>query len=1162
MKRILFIFFLFVFWFSPLNGQEAVKKIKSILFNKDTLLVDSNTVLSGTVRVFSKNKELKFKLLPDSKSILIQRNKDVNPGDSLVLLYSVLPIDLSKKYFHKDISTFEKNKSISINPFSGFGQNQNFTNELFSSDKLNKNGSISRGILFGNNQDVVLNSNMNLQVSGKLTKDIEILLAATDNSIPIQAEGNTQQLQEFDKVYVQLNNKNSKLIVGDFQYGRPSSYFMNFYKRTQGIYVSNFSPLKINGKDSIGFYTQASAAVSRGKFCRFSVQGVENNQGPYRLRGSENEQFIIVLSGTEKIYIDGKLLERGQENDYIIDYNSAEITFTAKQIITKDKRIVAEFQYAERNYSRSLLFLSENFRSEKWKGALHFYSEQDNKNRPFQQDLSEAEKKVLFQIGDTLEKAVTEGATIAEFNTVEVFYQKKDTITASGTYRIFEYSTAPDTAYRVRFSYVGENKGNYVQIQSVANGKVFEWREPVNGLNQGNYEAVIPLVTPKQKQMLVASASRKIGERGIFDIETSITKNDVNTFSPLNSNDDNGGGLKLNFLNKEIISQKENSEMDNPITFIYGVNYEFLHKQFSQIERFRAVEFNRDWNRTSDSIKNNQHITSVTTGFEKKGKFKSLYTGQNFLEQNLYRGFKHNFANSIHSKNTVLIYNGSFLSSETKTGNSGFFRHKSFVSRRMGKITITYIDEFEKNKFLFSKNDSLLFNSYQFWEWETNITNSDTSGNRFKLFYRERTDKKPKNSKLIDASYAQNIGGSMQLITNPNHILTTTITYRKLVVRDTTIFSSKPDNTLLSRIEYSPRIWKGFLQANIFYETGYGLEPRREYSFIQVAAGQGQYTWNDYNGDGIKQLNEFEIAQFSDQATFVKVFTPTNVYVKASHDQLSGSLFIRPAALKKNSSGRTLKFIGRFASQTVYRIDKKKTVSQGKISYNPFENQLQDSSLLFSNFTFRQALFFNQSSSIGGFDYTYQKNESKQLLTNGFESRAIENHELRTRVNFNRSIALFTESKMGIKKLNAELFTNRNYALYVFETEPKIVYQPNTSTRISSGYKYSTKQNAVSAEKEKAILKNMNVELRLSKLSKGNFTARIDYIEISFPYAENTPVAFEMLNSLRPGQNITWTLNFQQNLNSNLQISVNYDGRKTPGNKIIHIGGAEVRAFF
>ena len=47
-------------------------------------------------------------------------------------------------------------------------------------DGLSKNGNISRGISFGNTQDVVVSSNLNLQVSGKLTPEIDLVLAATD----------------------------------------------------------------------------------------------------------------------------------------------------------------------------------------------------------------------------------------------------------------------------------------------------------------------------------------------------------------------------------------------------------------------------------------------------------------------------------------------------------------------------------------------------------------------------------------------------------------------------------------------------------------------------------------------------------------------------------------------------------------------------------------------------------------------------------------------------------------------------------------------------------------------------------------------------------------------------------------------------------------------
>ena len=53
-----------------------------------------------------------------------------------------------------------------------------------------------------------------------------------------------------------------------------------------------------------------------------------------------------------------------------------------------------------------------------------------------------------------------------------------------------------------------------------------------------------------------------------------------------------------------------------------------------------------------------------------------------------------------------------------------------------------------------------------------------------------------------------------------------------------------------------------------------------------------------------------------------------------------------------------------------------------------------------------------------------------------------------------------------------------------------------------------------------------------------------------------------MLESLRPGTNFTWNLGYQRNLSENLQISIQYNGRKSEDNDAIHAGGVEVRAFF
>jgi len=1147
-------------------GQEAKLRSKKFVPKSDTLVLDTLSLVPGSISLFANGNKLDssyFKIIFSGKILVLNRkllSSNNIQSDTLICFYKVFPIDFHKEVFHKDIKQLQKDLSIPHNPYTIKYNANNAPQNFFASDALTKNGSISRGISFGNNQDVVVNSNLNLQIAGKLTKDIDITLAATDNNIPIQPDGNSQQLQEFDKVFVQLNDKKSKLIVGDYQMQRPNSYFMNFYKRAQGLYFSNNTEV-INGGI---LKTTFSGALSRGRFSRMVFRGTENNQGPYKLTGADNELFIIVLSGTERVYIDGRLLTRGQENEYVIDYNNAQITFTAKQIITKDKRITVEFQYSEKNYTRSLYFINEEYQTKKLRLAFNYYDEQDNKNKSLQQTLSDTNKILLYNIGDTLSKAYTRGWTKAVFNTTDIFY-KDTTITISSiTYKnVFKYTiNSTDTVYTVRFSYVGPNAGNYNQIQSAANGKVYQWIAPIGGIPQGSYEPVIPLVTPKKKQMATALAEYKTSETGLLGTELAITNNNINTFSPYDKKNDNGQGAKVYFNDKTKISSQDSTGKSWAVN--YGGSYEYLQKNFSQIERFRSVEFFRDWNRRNDSVFSDQHIASAIAGISNGNAFSSQYTGSSMTEGNMYQGFKNNFTNSLNLSKTKAFYNASYLTTNANPLNTQFYRHKSKLSQRADKLIFTYQDEFENNKFRYTSKDSLLPKSYQFWEWEGNITNADTSKNRFKIFYRERTDKFAELNRLFDAAHAQNIGFSSDISTIKNHPFKTTITYRKLEILDTNLIHLKPDNNLLSRIEYAPRLIRGFFQANTFYEVGYGLEQKKEYSYIPVAAGQGQYYWKDYNGDGIKQLNEFEIAQYPDQMVYIRVYTPTNTFVKSARDQFSLSVYLRPAVFKTEHSKKIVNFAGRFVSQTAYRVDKKSLAASNSnvLSFNPFQINVSDTNLISTNYSLRQALFFNQSSPVFGFDYTYTDTKSKQLLTIGYESRELQTQELRTRWNISHSWGFFVNSTIGQKTTLSQFFLNRNFQIGSMETEPKISYQPSTSFRISGIFKYTEKENKAEGGFQKAAVQDYAIEFKFNKLSKGSLNARFDYLKIAYNDAENTPVAFEMLSSLHKGENVTWSASYQQNVSGNLQISFTYDGRKTPGNKIVHIGGAQVRAFF
>ena len=47
----------------------------------------------------------------------------------------------------------------------------------------------------------------------------------------------------------------------------------------------------------------------------------------------------------------------------------------------------------------------------------------------------------------------------------------------------------------------------------------------------------------------------------------------------------------------------------------------------------------------------------------------------------------------------------------------------------------------------------------------------------------------------------------------------------------------------------------------------------------------------DYNQDGIQDLNEFEVAQFIDQASYIRVFTPSAEYVNTYSNEFNQGIF-------------------------------------------------------------------------------------------------------------------------------------------------------------------------------------------------------------------------------------------------------------------------------
>ena len=1163
------------------------KREKTFSANQDTIQLDTLSIIPGTFTAKIGPRILKDSVdytLNTPAAVLILKNKS---ADSITVAYEVFPFLFVAERSHKNQTAMTSTPENRVNPFT-YNPKQT-TEDPFAMGGLNKSGSLSRGISFGNTRDVSVNSNLNLQISGRLTDNVDLLMVATDDNLPIQADGTTQQLQEFDRVYIQISSPTTKLIAGDFFTTKPNSYFMNFNKRGQGLSVLTKIPVGVhtllttghnpNIPDSLYFphaslTVATAAALSKGKFARNVIQGVEGNQGPYRLRGAENELFIIVLSGTEKVYVDGKLMTRGQENDYVIDYNTAEVTFTAKQLITKDKRITVEFQYSDRNYSRSLLHSGVTWeRIQPMPGiddgkkmplkttrvSLNVYSEQDHKNQPVQQTLTTDDIFVLAAVGDTLNHAVIPGTDSVGFSDTEVRYEKIDTIANSVLYNdVFVYSTNPDSAvWRCAFSYVGPNNGNYHQITSAANGKVFEWIAPVSGIPQGDYEPVVLIVTPKKRQMVTLGAERSTKTSGIT-VEGALSNYDLNTFSPIDGQDDQGYAGSFGY--------KKKFKVSDSLEFSLNVKYEYMSKFFTFIERYRPVEFERDWNLGWNSTRKptaDQHMVVSNFRFgSTKNKFVTGYDFSAFNEGTQYTGIKNGILFSVNHKRIRTALTASYLTSTGAYGKTNFSRERLNVTIPLGKkFSIGGSEEIEFSNVYKPNSDTLQANSFGYIEWESFAQLGDSTKTFVRGFYKQRNDWLPWNTVLDFATFGENIGATIGFNQLKNQRLNITASYRRLEIHNYLITTLDPDNTVVGRLEYSVKLFKNCISVSTFYESGSGLEVKKEFFYLEVPAGQGAYAWTDYNGNGVKELNEFEIALFSDQAQYVRVYTPTNQYVKVYTNQFSQTLNLRAPQKWQQKKG-FLKLMSRFSDQAAYRVDRKTQSGAFEHAYLPQIDDAGDTSLVSLNASIRNTVFFNQLSNKFGVDYTLQSVKGKNLLTNGLESRSNEYHQIRVRWNLTSAYSLVTEYKTGIKKNSSEYFSTRNYYITYNDVEPRISFQPGTTFRVSLLYRYAEKKNAADLGGETTNLQKFGVEFRAARASKGSLVAEFNYFRIAYDGTVNSTIGYEMLEGLKPGENFTWKAGWQQSLGGGLQLTLGYEGRKTPDNKPIHTGSAQVRAMF
>ena len=1143
MLKKLFFLITFVFY-SGLYAQEtnSLYKTKKVAVTKDTIHLEKFSINSVFFQLLNSKNELidsTFYKINFAKGNLILNEKFNYDSDSLIVNYLNYPDFLTKEYslyndsqvVSNDITTdklykIENNNSKKTIPFDG----------------LNASGSITRGVTIGNNQNTVLNSNLDLQITGKLSDKISLRASLQDNNIPLQNGGYSQKLDQFDNIFMELFSDDWIIRAGDVFLENRKTQFLSFNKKVQGISAS-FDFDSEESKTNIF----ASVALVKGQYAKSTFTGQEGNQGPYKLKGQNGELYVLVISGSERVYVNGVLLKRGENNDYVIDYNAGEIIFTSLFTITSEMRINIEYQYSDRNYNRFVTYAGATHENKNWSFGGYLYAENDLKNQPLQQNLSSEQVQVLSQAGDNLNLMKAPSAFEDTYSENKILYKKNN---INGI-EVYEYSNnSSDVLYNVKFSLVGANTGNYVIQNNNSVERIYEYISPINGILQGNYEPIVQLVAPTKIQVATFLGKYNPDEKTVINFEIGISNNDQNLFSGIDDANNEGIALKTN-VKKRLFTRNW--------TLDAFANYQFVQEDFKSVERLYNIEFNRDWN-LSTTFLGNQSL--LVTGlnfdlFSKKetsniGLFTYQFEKLDFSKS--YSGARHTANAFFKLKNWTIENQGSFMNSNATISSSKFIRNLTKTKYHFSKNWIGGSIQIEDNQEKDKITNQFSVLSQKFSEFGAFVGRGDSTKVFVELGYLRRKNDSLQNGLLQHVSNSQTFTFRSKLIQNKKTDLSVYASYRNL---DFTEASRKREPSLNSRILYNDRFFNQFIQTGLAYETSSGTIAQQEYTYVEVPAGQGVYAWNDYNGNGIQEVDEFEIALFPDQAKFIRIFLPNQIYIKTNQNKFSQSVTLNPLQWQNEKGFK--KIASYFYNQTSFILDRKIKSNGDNFKLNPFGSS--DENTLGLNSSFRNSLFYNRGKQKHSVTYSYLINKGKNLLSIGSQEVKNHSHQLQYTHLYQKSWLFNLFTKTIQNELISEDFAEKNYQLKGYQAMPKVSYLFSKNTSLDFFYELQSKKNQI-GNLETLTQNRLGTSFSYSGEKRVTLNGEFSFYENKFDGNEFSSVGFQMLEGLQAGQNLVWKLLLQKNITQFLDVNLNYQGRKSETGKTIHTGNVQLRAYF
>lgn len=451
---------------------------------------------------------------------------------------------------------------------------------------LRLSGSNSVGVRFGRNREASLDQSLHVEASGEIGEGLHVNAVLADDNLPVTAEGSTEELGDLSKVFIEMQGPVVGGVLGDYTLERPPGEFVALRRELRG------GELRLQ---SGAHRLSVGAGLPKGELVTANFLGTEGKQGPYELLSARRVAFTTIVPGSERVYLDGLLLRRGENQDYVVDFDRGELRFTSRRRITADSEIAVEFQVNGGGYRRQ----SRDAQLEgtglglRWSGVA--FAEGDDRDRPLDTTLDAADQAALAAAGD--QTVIVEG--IRAVAPGEGLYRHS----AADSSIIVYDPVAGDL--EVDFYEAGTGQGAYDDSLDVLTGRrIYRYV----GDGAGEFDIGRKLAPPGWMQLVSARVDGAPWQGVRLFGEASVSDFDANRFSALDDDDNRGEAIDFKL---------EAGRAPNAAGGGLGAQVHFsqLSARFHPPGRVRTPYYYKNWNAEGDSLRSTERIAEAALGW-------------------------------------------------------------------------------------------------------------------------------------------------------------------------------------------------------------------------------------------------------------------------------------------------------------------------------------------------------------------------------------------------------------------------------------------------------------------------------------------------------------------------------------------------------------------